>query len=322
MITRANALLGAGHLALIQGSHESARTFLTESLALSRDLKYMPGIASALGNLSLVAREQGDYPVARQLLQEALAVIESIGARWGSANALRDLGTIAQYEENYKEARSLFQQSLAICTELQQEWGIAYALASLGTAELRDGDTAAAVPRLKESLVLGSKVGDKHIIAQCLEGLACAAAQEGKAQGAATLWSAAEALREATGAPLPPPDREYNERNMAAVRARTDVPRWDSAWTAGRAMPLEVVIGMALQAREQHPGEAAYPDDLTPREVDVLRLVAAGLNNAEIAERLYLSRRTVHAHLRSIYGKIQVNNRSGATRYALEHGLT
>jgi predicted ATPase/DNA-binding CsgD family transcriptional regulator len=321
MIARANALLGAGHLALIQGNHESARTFLGESLALSRDLKHMPGIASALGNLSLAAREQGDYPLARQLLREALAVIESIGARWGSANALRDLGIIAQYEANYAEARSLFQQSLAICTELEQEWGIAYALASLGTTELRDGDTAAAVPRLKESLVLGSKVGDKHIIAQCLEGLACAAAEEGKAQGAATLWSAAEALREATGAPLSPPDREYNERAMAATRTRVDPQTWDAAWAEGRAMPLEEVVALALQTSERRPGEAAYPDDLTPREVDVLRLVAAGLNNAEIAERLYLSRRTVHAHLRSIYGKIRVNNRSAATRYALEHGL-
>lgn len=91
-------------------------------------------------------------------------------------------------------------------------------------------------------------------------------------------------------------------------------------------MPLEEVIALALQAAERPPGETTtprppYPDDLTAREVEVLSLVAAGLNNAEIAERLSLSRRTVHAHLRSIYGKIQVNNRSAATRYAMDHGL-
>jgi DNA-binding NarL/FixJ family response regulator len=65
----------------------------------------------------------------------------------------------------------------------------------------------------------------------------------------------------------------------------------------------------------------AYPDDLTAREVEVLRLVAKGLTDAQIAERLTLSVRTVQAHLRSVYAKLGVNTRSAATRAALERGL-
>jgi DNA-binding NarL/FixJ family response regulator len=65
----------------------------------------------------------------------------------------------------------------------------------------------------------------------------------------------------------------------------------------------------------------SYPDNLTSREVHVLKLVSAGLTNREIAERLGLSSRTVDAHLRSIFGKIGVGSRSAATRYAVEHGL-
>jgi predicted ATPase/DNA-binding CsgD family transcriptional regulator len=326
LTARANALLGAGHLALTRGNYESARTYLEESLALSRNLKYTRGVASALGNLALVAREEGDYPLARKLLQEALEATVAAGARWGSANALRDLGVVALYEADYAEARSLFEQSLAICIEIGQEWGIAYALVSLGSAELRAGDPVAAASHLNESLALGSKLGDKHIIAQCLEGLAGVAADQGKTGRAATLWSGAQTLREVTGASVSLADRAYNDRLIAAARNGIDAQAWEAAWAEGRALPLEEVAALALQAAEPHPGDAAgplppYPDDLTPREVEVLRLVAAGLNNAEIAERLYLSRRTVHAHLRSIYGKIQVNNRSAATRYAVEHGL-
>jgi DNA-binding NarL/FixJ family response regulator len=70
------------------------------------------------------------------------------------------------------------------------------------------------------------------------------------------------------------------------------------------------------------PPRSSATEELTTREIEVLRLVAAGLTNAEVAGRLVVSIRTVHAHLRSIYRKLNVGSRSAATRYALEHGLT
>jgi DNA-binding CsgD family transcriptional regulator len=62
-------------------------------------------------------------------------------------------------------------------------------------------------------------------------------------------------------------------------------------------------------------------DGLTGREVEILRLVAAGMTNRQTAERLGLSIRTVDAHLRSIYAKLGIKSRSAATRYAVEHNL-
>jgi DNA-binding CsgD family transcriptional regulator len=64
-----------------------------------------------------------------------------------------------------------------------------------------------------------------------------------------------------------------------------------------------------------------YPDGLTAREIEVLRLIAQGLTDAQVAEQLVISPHTVNAHLKSIYGKIQVSSRSAATRYALVHQL-
>jgi DNA-binding CsgD family transcriptional regulator len=60
---------------------------------------------------------------------------------------------------------------------------------------------------------------------------------------------------------------------------------------------------------------------LSRREAEVLRLVAAGLSNAEVAERLFLSPRTVDAHLRRIYPKLGVAGRAAAVRFAVDHGL-
>ena len=64
-----------------------------------------------------------------------------------------------------------------------------------------------------------------------------------------------------------------------------------------------------------------YPAGLTAREVEVLRIVARGQTNEQVAEQLAISPRTVNTHLTSIYSKIQVSSRSAATRYAMEHHL-
>jgi len=66
---------------------------------------------------------------------------------------------------------------------------------------------------------------------------------------------------------------------------------------------------------------SAYPDRLTAREVEVLRLVAQGLTDAQVAKHLVISPRTINTHLTLIYGKIGVSSRSAATRYAIEHQL-
>jgi DNA-binding NarL/FixJ family response regulator len=67
--------------------------------------------------------------------------------------------------------------------------------------------------------------------------------------------------------------------------------------------------------------EAEKCDGLTEREIEVLRYVAQGLTDAQVAEHLIISPRTVHSHLNSIYSKLGISSRSAATRYAIEHNL-
>ncbi len=77
-----------------------------------------------------------------------------------------------------------------------------------------------------------------------------------------------------------------------------------------------------LQAVRTVPAGAGGGEHLTPRQGEVLRLLARGWTNAQIADELFLIRRTVHAHLREIFRKLDVSHRSAAIRYAMEHGLT
>ena len=70
------------------------------------------------------------------------------------------------------------------------------------------------------------------------------------------------------------------------------------------------------------PGkQAALVDDLTPREMEVLKLIAAGLSNKEIAEALVLSEKTVKNHINNIFSKLHVYDRSQAILYAIRQGL-
>ncbi|HYX48230.1 MAG TPA: LuxR C-terminal-related transcriptional regulator, partial [Ktedonobacteraceae bacterium] len=85
-------------------------------------------------------------------------------------------------------------------------------------------------------------------------------------------------------------------------------------------------VSNVIPGSHNHRSESTYPSsspfgDLTIREIEVLRLLALGLSNKQIAERLILSPHTVSGHIQSIFGKLALNSRSAATRYALEHHL-
>lgn len=151
---------------------------------------------------------------------------------------------------------------------------------------------------------------------------------------AARLWGAAGALREALGTPLPPVARADYERAVAAARTTSGERAFAVAWAQGRSMTPEQALAArgAVTPPEQAPTTAQRPPSarkpltylagLTAREVEILRLVAQGLTDAQVAEQLVISPRTVNFHLTSIYGKIGVSSRSAATRYAIEHHLT
>jgi DNA-binding NarL/FixJ family response regulator len=121
-------------------------------------------------------------------------------------------------------------------------------------------------------------------------------------------------MEEAFGIKITPIARSAMDYETRVAAARSE----------GQAMSPEVAIDYALQAPEQpenakHP--TSYPASLSAREVEVLRLVARGLTNAQVAKEAYVSPRTVNAHMGSVYHKIGSNTRAEAARFASEHGL-
>jgi DNA-binding NarL/FixJ family response regulator len=141
----------------------------------------------------------------------------------------------------------------------------------------------------------------------------------GDLERAIRIFGAADAVWEAISAPLPGKLRDRHDRVLADMRSRLGESRFELAWDEGRQMPTGATIELVQPPLSRAGADA--PEGLSTREVEVLALVAEGLTDAEVAERLVFSIRTVHAHLRSIYRKLDVRTRSAATRYALEHDL-
>ena len=147
-----------------------------------------------------------------------------------------------------------------------------------------------------------------HLAAALALADACAAPYE----RALVLLALAE-LR--TGVPAGPGERVAAQAPLAEARAILE------ALGARPALARAAALAEQLAAFAPAPPAPEYPAGLSAREVEVLRLVAGGLTDADVAARLFLSPRTVSGHLRSIYGKIGVSSRAAATRFAIEQGL-
>jgi DNA-binding NarL/FixJ family response regulator len=320
----ASTLYNLGHLAKIQGDYVPAEALFEESLIITQELGNTEGITRSLGSLGDIALRQGDYHRARMLYEQSLALAQALGSKNHIAMLLNGLGEVARIEGNYKQAALLYQETREIWQKMGNKWGIAVALHNLGQATLQLGAITHAAEYFLEGLTIERALNRKPGIVECLAGLAAVAAQQQPEQ-AVRLFSAADVLLAAINTVLSYVDRATYNHHLAAVRAQLAPAAFESAWAEGQAMTMEQAIESAMQvAREAQTVRASKvepPNGLTPRELEVLRLVAQGLTNPQIADQLIVSRRTINTHLNSIYRKLNVSTRSAATRFAVEHGL-
>jgi predicted ATPase/DNA-binding CsgD family transcriptional regulator len=357
-LPRARALSGNGVLAHYQGDYDRSEQLCQEALDLSMALGDSKGVAEAHTGQALVRRARGDYPEAEALLREALAGYEGLGDEAAAARTLDRLAMHFVVVGDDDRARPLFERSLERFRRLGDSHGAALSLYGLSVTRpagtevvartqatesldilraigdrrsfgkalwnLADidadlGDTEAAAAQFGEALTLFIEFGDRWFCVLVLESAAFLAAATGDAERAARLLGAADNVLEAIGVPQMGRLRERHDAVLAEARRRLREDRFAACWEAGREVPLRHTVEIVAPARSSDAADTA--DGLSAREVEVLALVAEGCTDAEVAESLVVSVRTVHAHLRSIYRKLDIHTRSAATRYALEHGL-
>lgn len=335
---RMKALHSAGWLAHIQRDSVTMRAFCDESLVIARELEDRWTVAWVLHLLGRDAYFDGDSTTAHVLGQRSLEVAEAVGDRWLIARVFHLLGLAAHIAANYPTARGYHERSLALRRTLGDLEGIALSTHFLGLVAYRAGDFPAARARYRDALLGFRELNSPTLVLVMLcefTGLAAALQQPERAARLAGTCAMVSESSQVLAIPLT--DTVLQEGLEQAKRA-LGAAAFAAAWAEGRALSLEEAVEEALAVGTPPvlaaapvppvaaPGPAAGAPravgGLTPREAEVLRLIAAGQSTRQIAAALVVSEGTVGRHVTNLYSKIGAQNRAEATAYAFRHQLT
>jgi DNA-binding CsgD family transcriptional regulator len=231
----------------------------------------------------------------------------------------------------------LLDEALTIFITIGERRWEAHTRSFQGLLAMWRGDFAQAHVALREALRIAHELGVPFFVAEILERLAALLAPRGNAAPAARFLGAAEGLRAAIGSPPLPADRLTRDQAVAAARQALGAEGWAAAFALGHDLPLAQVVAEALATRvgsaagyvpaagiltvvpSPPPGASL---GLTDREREVLAMLCQRLTDQEIAERLFISRRTSSAHVAHILGKLGAANRREAAAVAARLGVT
>jgi non-specific serine/threonine protein kinase len=330
-----------GRVALVRGEYERATSLLEASLQTLQRIGDHQGESWSYQYLGRVMERQGEPGRAVGLFEAGLAASRDVGDKAGMAWALGNLGRLESKRGNQARATRLLEESLALCRALGDRWGAAWALGSLGRVALAQREYQRATALFEENLVLCQGLANRERrVAYTLQYLGTVASEQGQPERAARLIGAADALREASGRSLSPPDRAEHEHQHLALRRALGEAAFAAAWEAGRALSLDQAIEYALTgSRAPAPGTAVRPppepapslspapaepngSPLSVRELEVAVLLARGLTNRQVADALVISERTASTHVSHILNKLGFSARSQVAAWVVEQGYS
>jgi non-specific serine/threonine protein kinase len=320
---RARAHTAAGLMAIFQGDYAGAEEHYATAVSLWARGDDSAGMAMALGGYGLLAYRQGAYAAARERIERALALTQSAdpadaAGRVNHIEQVLMLGDVAAAAGDLTDAAARYEEAAALARTDDFDWYLSDTLPGLGNVTLLRGDVDRAETLYREALLIAERFGDTVRLAGALGGLAAVAAARGQAVLAARRIGAAEARYEIAGVAPFRRDARVSEGASAAARHALGEDAYRAARELGRMEALESIVADLDAASVPAP---ASRHGLTPRETEVVRLIAAGMSNAEIADALFLSVPTVKRHLTNILGKLELPSRSALNTWAHERML-
>jgi predicted ATPase/DNA-binding CsgD family transcriptional regulator len=301
-----------------------AEALFAEALALFRAAGDAWAIAHVLTELAVIARRRGDLARARAQVEEGLALHRRFAVPRSIAITLLQLGHIARAQGEHPRARACCREALTIFRDVGDKSGVGSALFGLAVAAApHERRRAARLLGAAQRLVEEAGIDARYAFGADYESVLRAAADAADA-GTAAAWEQGRAM---------PLEHAIAEALTTSARGVAPSPRGSpSRPRGGVGLPAAAdqrpggdwgtrLLPEGATRPAESTGRQALPGRLTAREVQVLRHVATGETNREIAAALFLSEKTVGSHLASVYAKLGVASRAAATAFALRHGL-
>ena len=243
---RAFLLQKAGWLTRASGDFEKANILLIRALDMALEIGDKNRAAWALMDLGLAARDQGDNEQAISFLSQGLPFAEESGENRAIGVCLFQLAESYQQAGDLDTARKLWEQGLNIFRVEDDQTHIGWGLEGIAETAYLARDFASALKFHLESLKFKVEVMDKLGIAYSFEGLAQVAAAQEAPQRAASLWGAANCLREAMNVPLESSRQDMYTSLIPITRSQIGDEAFDKAWKRGKGMPLNQAIEYAF----------------------------------------------------------------------------
>jgi len=337
----AAALSLAAQVAQDLGQDDRAWRLAEEALARAEAAGDARTRTGALFALACLARWRNDATTARPYYDEALALARATGDRptlvriLGHLATLGNLGSVERPGDPADQARAIAycEEALQLSDEAGDRVGRLRALHTLAYVAYKARDYPRAARLTREIVVAWWRQREIFSLPAGFEDMADIAGMTGRAGAAARLYGAAAVLRERLENPIGPFFLSEHEREVAVSRVALGADAFAAAWAAGRALPLEAAVAEALAVADEcaiaaAPAAAPPPlplsegsQGLSPREREVLALLAAGKTDREIAEALFISPHTASRHVHNLLAKLGLDSRTAAAAYAGRHGL-
>lgn len=317
--------------AILRGDYKAARENAQAALDIATAIGDRWGIAYPLLELGNVACAQGDFAAARIYYQSGYDLRKEFDDREGMAIALTRLGEVALRQESWDSAEELYRQAISIYEDIHDKGGLAASLSGMAKTAAAREDYKAANEHFGRALQLAADIQHVPQVLSLITGVGEMLVRKGDETGGLQLLVLA--LRH------PASDHETKGWARRILDGCGAGPSLDAttqgggAVSLGRAMVVlhnalsmttDLGIGALLEraaATGQPTRASTYPDGLTEREVEVLRLIAKGRSNRQIAEELFITENTVANHVKNVLSKTQSANRTEAAAYAVDKSL-